>query len=140
MLWYRESPQDKTTHCRVDIILPSIIGLPNISSDCPTLMDGLAVVPFSVALLQALQAWNFGIESGKIDGDRHFRQVRDVEAMLKSSHIPSLRVERPWKDVALFDEAYQKATRSRLQRFCAQYPNYVEEWRLLGFPLVQKQK
>ncbi|KAG6917085.1 hypothetical protein DXG01_003974 [Tephrocybe rancida] len=139
---------------KVDILLPGVMHLPALHpNDLVWRYNNILpyksrppeplmpVIPFSVLLLQKLQAWN----SRRAAQEPHHRKkapvdVRDLEWMLDIGGPKHLLVwgAAVWRDRRLFDEEFERLSRERVCAFCVAYPQWTEVWKYLGFDVPQR--
>lgn len=133
ILIYREKPGRE---CKVDIVIPGIMHLPNISPDRLIWTDGLPLVPYQLLLLQKLQAWDdhrtarevVKREKSKVDAE-------DVKRLVNMSQGIRLRTikNKPWDDEELFTPEFMTLTLGRVKEFCVEYPECANGWKAMGF-------
>ncbi|KAJ3562384.1 hypothetical protein NP233_g9609 [Leucocoprinus birnbaumii] len=125
-------------HCKVDILLPGTIYLPNLLEPSRntqiTVIEGIPLVPFSLLLLHKLQGW----ADHEVSNEAHKRRKRvqdaaDVRRLLAMDKwVRVLRETRPWKDKNLFCEEFQELTKVRVKAYCARFPKRRRPWEELG--------
>jgi hypothetical protein len=132
-LWYRQAYLGPT--CKVDVLIPGTMHLPNLPPTHSILIDGVPLVPFSLLLLHKLQGWDDhrlaeeAYKRGKLPQDAaDIRRLLGMEVLVKE-----LVKSKPWADRVLFSEEFEELTRRRVKDYCAEYPKYVRRWRGLGF-------
>ncbi|KAM6501388.1 hypothetical protein JOM56_004402 [Amanita muscaria] len=138
ILWYKRplGIQCSINECKVDIVLPGILHLPNLRLDQLRVdeIHHLPVIPFSLLLLQKLQAWDDRVNA--VEPYKRARQVldaSDVQALLSLPQVVSLRFSRPWNDESLFSKEFQAKTKERVKKYSIAFPTQAQPWRLLGF-------
>ncbi|KAF7984500.1 hypothetical protein HWV62_13645 [Athelia sp. TMB] len=134
-LWYRGAPDPRHTHFRIDIRVPAMVSLPKLKPAHVVETNGILAVPFAIALIEALHIWDFecmraGEKSG---GPDCLRRADDVQRLLKSRHILTWREAMPWRGNKLFTDTYRETVEQKVRRFCAAYPDFTRDWKLLGF-------
>lgn len=133
VLWYRQYYLGPG--CKVDVLLPGTMHLPNLPPSSAVLIDGVPLVPFSLLLLHKLQGW----DDHRIAEEAHKRRklpqdAGDIKRLLgMDDKVGELGEERPWSDRALFSEEFEELTRRRVREYCESYPQHVKRWRVLGF-------
>ncbi|KAG6896081.1 hypothetical protein C0992_010455 [Termitomyces sp. T32_za158] len=119
ILWYRlndDPVQTDKTSCKVDLLLPGTMNLPNLPSSLIHWDEGLPLVPFSLLLLQKLQAWDDHRKSkDPIKWQRQRTDMEDLDGLTSLSAIQLLRYSRPWSDTTLFNREFQKLTKERVR-------------------------
>ncbi|KAG6917084.1 hypothetical protein DXG01_003973 [Tephrocybe rancida] len=149
VLYFRPTPTAKPTphqSSKVDILLPGVMHLPALRPGGVSWRDlggndgqpepSVPVVPFSVLLLQKLQAW----DDHRSAEEEHYRKkapvdVEDLQWMLRVGVARYVRGAgaATWRDRALFDEEFEGLSRERVRAFCAVYPRWTGVWRGMGF-------
>ncbi|KAF5352418.1 hypothetical protein D9756_006297 [Leucocoprinus leucothites] len=128
-------------YCKVDILTPGIMNLPNIPHPSPrkhiTTISGIPLVPFSLLLALKLQAWSDHLVAREeYQRIKHVQDATDVGQLLDMKEkVAELRRARPWHDSELFSEELQELTRMRVKNYCKQYPHRAVAWRSLGFEI-----
>lgn len=133
VLWFRSSSGGR--HCKVDILIPGIMHLPNLLPKMIRWIDRIPLVPFSVLLLQKLQGWDDHrnmTETHK--NQKQHSDAADIRWMLElQSEMAALRGLKPWDDVQLFDKEFQLLSQRRVVEYCAKFPDRDKAWQSLGF-------
>ena len=134
-LWYRGSADERHTHFRIDIRVPAMVSLPKLKPKHVLDTSGILTVPFAIALIEALHIWDFECMRAGEKSDRpdYHRRAHDVQRMLKSRHVLTLRDAMPWRGNTLFTDTYRETVEQKIHRFCGAYPDFTEDWKLLGF-------
>lgn len=137
MLYYRLTDsmagQTPCTSCKVDIVFPGTLHLPNLPLTQIWWDDALPLVPFSVLLLQKLQGWDdHRTSSDKLKKLRQQTDAQDVQGLLKLSMCVALRFTQPWGDRRLFSAEFERLSRIRVKEFCSAFTEEVD-WISLGF-------
>lgn len=133
VLWFRQYYLGPG--CKVDVLLPGTMHLPNLPPSSAVLVDGVPLVPFSLLLLHKLQGW----DDHRIAEEAHKRRklpqdAGDIKRLLgMEEKVGELGAARPWSDRALFSEEFEELTRRRVREYCEAYPKHVKRWRVLGF-------
>ncbi|KAG6888857.1 hypothetical protein C0995_005278 [Termitomyces sp. Mi166 len=118
ILWYRLTnypAQTAKTSCKVDLLLPGVMNLPNFPPSLIHWDEGLPLVPFSLLLLQKLQAWDDHRRSrDPIKWQRQRTDMEDLDGLTGLSAFDLLKLSRPWSDTILFSPEFQKMTVERV--------------------------
>jgi len=157
ILYYRKSYLG--TWCKVDILIPGIMNLPNIPPPLTALrstrstndiraprgtrnhlttVSGIPLVPFSLLLLLKLQAWaDHRVAPELFKREKQFQDASDVQHLLQTEGLmKELRRTQPWSDTELFSKEFQQLTKERVKRYCNEYPRRAALWQRLGFKTV----
>lgn len=156
ILYYRKSYPG--TWCKVDILVPGIMNLPNIPSalpvlrsaviddarasrgtrNCLTTPSDIPVVPFSLLLLLKLQAWaDHRVATELYKRVKQHQDASDVQLLLQSKGlIKELSRTQPWRDASLFSQEFQRLSKERVKSYCNEYPVRAALWQRLGFKTV----
>jgi hypothetical protein len=120
---------------KVDILLPGIMHLPALPENRIVQQDGLPVVPFSLLLLQKLQAWSDRKDSeNKYHRSKAQVDIRDLGTLFLRKHeLEALEWLKPWSDRDLFSEQFEASSRARVKEFCVALPKRADSWKRLGF-------
>ncbi len=122
--------------CKIDILIPGILHLPTIPRSQITRLDGLPVVPFSLLVLQKLQAWDDHLQLRWKDPKRYAKaaiDARDLQNLLSlDKHVAPLKVSRPWDDPVLFSQEFQDLSKRRVRDFCNHFPEFQNDFESLG--------
>lgn len=129
-LWYRQHPKDKALHCQINIVVPGIQDLPAISADRISIVDGLPLIPVSIALFHLLVQWD-KTPSGK----REHHYESGIRNLLASSHMDGLHIQRPWRELGLFTLETQETLTRTVQHFCDTFPDVAASFHHLGLPV-----
>lgn len=122
------------TSCKVDLVFPGTLQLPDLPKAHINWDEGLPLIPFSLLLLQKLQGWyHHRISEEELKRLKQRTDAKDVEGLLELSGTVSLQSSRPWSDRKLFSEELEELSRQRVRLYCSMYPEWTEIWRLLGF-------
>lgn len=117
--------------------MPGIMSLPSLSTQDIINRSGLPVIPYSLLLLQKLQAW----DDHRLSKEERYKKkvpidAKDVMWLLTSTnvsdHIPKGSSDY-WSNRAFFSEAFEMASRKRVKEFCSINTNSHELWSQLGF-------
>ncbi|KAJ2927046.1 hypothetical protein H1R20_g10050, partial [Candolleomyces eurysporus] len=112
VLWYRQSYLGPT--CKVDVLIPGTMHLPNLSPTLSKWIDNVPLVPFSLLLLHKLQGWD---DHRLAEEDHKRRKMPQDAADIKR----------------LLGMEFEELTKRRVKDYCAEYPKHVQKWRELGF-------
>ncbi|KAG6888856.1 hypothetical protein C0995_005277 [Termitomyces sp. Mi166 len=138
-LWYRltnDPARTTTAACKVDLLLPGVMNLPNLPPSLFHWDEGLPLVPFSLLLLQKLQAWDDHRRSrDPIKWQRQRIDMEDVNGLTGLSAFVPLKFSRPWSDTTLFSPEFQELTKERVIDYCTSFPSSVSAWKSLGFEI-----
>lgn len=139
-LWYRGSRKESQTHFQINIRVPAMIGVPDLMPRDIKEINNILLVPFILVLMHALDLWDFealrgGGRADSPDCERRERWAYDVHRMLKSNHVLSSRNELSHRGATYLDDGHREDMRQKIHRFCGIYPDFAEEWKLLGFEL-----
>ncbi|TFK59800.1 hypothetical protein BDN72DRAFT_905536 [Pluteus cervinus] len=132
ILMFRQKPDGY--ECKVDIVIPGIMYLPNLSPTLLTWMDRLPLIPYELLLLHKLQAWDDhrkAVDQWK--KDKQYVDAEDVKQLMRLSYGLRLRTHKPWNNPEIFIEEFCVLTLERVKDFCVAYPECREGWKLLGF-------
>ncbi|KZP30740.1 hypothetical protein FIBSPDRAFT_1037998 [Athelia psychrophila] len=130
-LWYRGRPNDKASHCQIIIIVPGMQDLPGISVDRISLVDGLPLIPIPIVLFQLLVQW----ERKTQNGTKEYQYTSDIRAILASSHMENINIQRPWREPGLFGAETQQILGDSIQRYCGIFPKATGAFGRLGLPV-----
>jgi hypothetical protein len=122
--------------CKVDILVPGIMHLPALSPTHIQKLGGLPLLPFSVLMLQKLQAWDDHRNLRWTEPKKYAKSAidaRDLQHLLTlTDHVVPLRVSKPWRDLVLFGEEFQNLSFRRARDFCSLFPECKHDFELLG--------
>ncbi|KAG6899568.1 hypothetical protein C0993_009180 [Termitomyces sp. T159_Od127] len=139
ILWYRltnDPVQNAKTSCKIDLLLPGVMNLPNMPPSLIHWDEGLPLVPFSLLLLQKLQAWDDHRKSkDPIKWQRQRTDMEDLDGLTGLSALELLKSSQPWSDATLFNLEFQKLTKERVINYCASFPRSVPIWTSIGFKI-----
>ncbi|KNZ76797.1 hypothetical protein J132_08708 [Termitomyces sp. J132] len=137
ILWYRltDGPiQTTKTSCKIDLLLPGVMNFPNFPPSLIHWDEGLPLIPFSLLLLQKLQAWDDHRRSkNAIEWQRQRTDMEDLVGLTGLSAFVPLTYSRPWSNTTLFSPEFQKLTKERVNDYCTLFPSSASAWRSLGF-------
>ncbi|KAH0578364.1 hypothetical protein H2248_003978 [Termitomyces sp. 'cryptogamus'] len=137
ILWYRltNAPaQTAQTACKIDLLLPGTLNLPNFPPSLIHWDEGLPLVPFSLLLVQKLQAWDDHRRSrNPIKWQRQRTDMEDLDGLTCLSSFDSLKSSQPWSDTTLFSPEFQKLTKERVINYCTSFPSSAPAWTSIGF-------
>ncbi|KAG6916250.1 hypothetical protein DXG01_007707 [Tephrocybe rancida] len=143
VLYYRltnNPAQTAKTSCKIDLLLPGVMNLPNFSPSRIHWDEGLPLVPFSLLLLQKLQAWDEHRRSkDPIKWQRQRTDMEDLDGLTALSVCTPLKHERPWSDETLFTSEFQRLSKQRVLTFCAAFPGSASSWSSLGFEIDNRE-
>ncbi|KAI0684750.1 hypothetical protein BC835DRAFT_1292300 [Cytidiella melzeri] len=132
-LGYSYTPYDS---CKVDILVPGIMNIPDVPSQHIITIEGYPVMPMIPLLLLKLQAWtDHRAADKKYLRDKQHQDVRDIEQMLE---IAVRRGEKINSVVAWVPVDFLAAARSRVKEFLAQiFPRRQELWQAIGYKFAK---
>jgi hypothetical protein len=122
---------------KIDLVLPGTMHLPVLPIESIAWNGDLPVIPFSVLLLQKLQAWDDHLTARE---RRYTRKVpvdvADIRWMLSSGRfIEHLKITQPWSDRRLFSDEFFLLSMERVKDFCFAFPEHSTTWEELGFEM-----
>lgn len=129
-LWYRQQPKDKASHCLITIAVPGMHDLPGFSANRISFVDGLPLIPISIALFHLLVQW----EKTQI-GSRERQCTFDIITILTSSYMDALIIQRPWREPGLFNAEMQRSLTDVVLRYCHTFPETATSFHRLGLPM-----
>jgi hypothetical protein len=139
ILWYRRYYLG--AECKVDILVPGTMHLPCLPCSRVTYLEGIPVAPFSLLLLQKLQAWDDHCKAE--DAHKKAKRLQDAGDVkrLMALKVPMRTLlgagHGVWEDEVLFSEEFINLTRERVRSYVDAFPDRTEEWRALGFLLEE---
>ncbi|TFK23564.1 hypothetical protein FA15DRAFT_670386 [Coprinopsis marcescibilis] len=124
--------------CKVDVLLPGVMSLPYLNEGEVNEVEGLPVVPVLVLLLQKLQEWevHFRCVTEPDKFKKHMVDMGDIKELLGRVVEMPVRLFRPWSERESLGQDFVNASKVRVKRFCAKFPETVPHWEGLGFELV----
>ncbi|KDQ19265.1 hypothetical protein BOTBODRAFT_102682 [Botryobasidium botryosum FD-172 SS1] len=127
VLWYRLSPYKS---CKVDLLQPGIMNIPDISTIHIRHIAGLPLMPFSIVLLLKLQAWT----DHQIATESHLRMKQYTDSADIDRLLPLAcgRNMKPCEE-AYIPESFISAAKDRVRQYVTRFPTSAEHWRALGF-------
>jgi len=125
--------------CKVDILAPGTMHLPHLPTTYIHWVDEIPLVPFSLLLVQKLQAWD-----DNRNAEEPFRQYRqhkdakDVKKLLGLKEFVEVLTQRSdgWANTELFSEEFQELTKGRVKDFTRAFSSSAKQWKSLGFHLA----
>ncbi|TFK18598.1 hypothetical protein FA15DRAFT_675147 [Coprinopsis marcescibilis] len=130
-------PNFKKRFCKVDVVLPGPMNLPYLSEGQVNEVEGLPVVPVLVLLLHKLQGWEDRLKSAEMHKFRqHIANVEDIKDLLGRVGEMPVKMFRPWSERELLGEGFVDASKARVKRFCARFPETAIHWEGLGFEVA----
>ncbi|KAG6849239.1 hypothetical protein H0H93_010255 [Arthromyces matolae] len=137
ILWYRltdDPTQTVQTSCKVDILLPGVMHLPNIQPSLIHWDEGFPLIPFSLLLLQKLQAWDDHRHSkDPVKWQRQRTDMEDLKNLFELSVFHPLKESLPWTDAKLFSLEFQRLTKERVVAYVNAFPDSAPAWISIGF-------
>lgn len=120
---------------KIDLVLPGTMNLPALPLESIAWNGDLPVVPYSVLLLQKLQAWDDHLKALE---RRYTRKVpvdvEDVRWLLSPGRFMDyLKLTQPWNNRRLFSDIFLLLSMERVKDFCFAFPEHSTPWRELGF-------
>lgn len=125
--------------CKVDILAPGTMHLPHLRTTYIHWVDGMSLVPFSLLLVQKLQAWD-----DNRNAEEPFRQYRqhkdakDVKKLLQLKDFVEVLTQigsDGWANTDLFSEEFQELTKERVKGYVRAFSSTALQWRSVGFHL-----
>lgn len=138
VLWYSLSARISryplpTIDCKVDILIPGVLNIPNVPIPRVLTLSGLPVMPLVPQLLLKLQGWSDHRASHRSDmQDKQYVDIRDIDALLVIALEKGARVKGGEEDDWI-PESMIALARTRLRsytRFASRYS--AGKWRELG--------
>ncbi|KAI0943081.1 hypothetical protein AcV7_002323 [Taiwanofungus camphoratus] len=117
--------------CKVDILLPGVLNIPNVPAARLRSIKGHPVMPFLPLLLLKLQAWTDHQIARRLDLQRKQHvDVRDIDALLIIAARRGTRVENyhSWLGLLFLD-----AGQRRVHQYITRFPNSAPRWKDIGF-------
>ncbi|KZT63383.1 hypothetical protein DAEQUDRAFT_719496 [Daedalea quercina L-15889] len=134
ILWY-ELPSTRLgakRKCKVDILVPGILNIPNIPSLQVKRKSGLPVMPLLPLLLMKLQGWTDHRDSNRRDfREKQHVDVEDIEELLAitcntRTYISSNSLSWLLKD-------FVHGAQDRVYDYVEEFPETALQWETLGF-------
>ena len=126
--------------CKVDILAPGTMHLPHLRTTYIHWVDEIPLVPFSLLLVQKLQAWDDNRNAE--ESFRQYRQHKDAKDVKKLLGLKEF-VEAltqigsdGWANTELFSEEFQALTKERVKGYVTVFSSSAKYWRSLGFHLA----
>lgn len=155
ILYYRTTPSGPP--CKVDILVPGTMYLPNIPPPQPypgtsrqsgpstsadagshnyiTSIASIPLVPFSLLLLHKLQGW--ADHRSSLEKHKKRKEPQDAADVRRLLEMDSLAADsarmKPWANPELFCEEFQQLTKGRVKEYCRVFPGRATSWQVLGF-------
>lgn len=136
VLWYRldeyliSSYSRNRRSCKVDILIPGIMNIPDVPLNKVVLLKGLPAMPLIGLIMLKLQAWEDHRNHNKNYMQvKQFTDVSDLEALLPIA----IRDGRSVDTESWIPASFVTAARERVLRFLASYPAQSQNWRRIGF-------
>lgn len=118
--------------CKVDVLTPGIMNIPDIIQERIFHTRFIPVMPFIPLLLLKLQAWSDHRNSDRFDmRQKQYTDVSDIKRLLEVG----LRDRKGLKDADWLPELFIEAAKGRVTSFCSNHPESAEHWRAIGFPV-----
>lgn len=126
--------------CKVDILVPGTMHLPQLGTTYIRWVDKIPLVPFSLLLVHKLQGWddNRNAEDA-FRRSRQHKDAKDVKKLLGLKDFMGVLFQTGsdgWADTELFSEEFQALTRERVKSYARAFPPSAKNWRLLGFHIA----
>lgn len=137
------------TSCKVDILLPGVMGLPALPTSMITQRSSLPLVPFPFLLLHKLQGWTdhraatearyrakVGVDGRDLEWCVSPRTVKEdllKYVINKNNGTRKERWKEMWSDRRMFSEEFEKVSKVRAEEFCQVYTGLRGAWRAIGF-------
>lgn len=134
VLWcsLRPSRRGNPRTCKVDILIPGILNLPTVPHRREKIIDNLPVMPLIPLLLLKLQGWEHHRDSNRADQrDKQHVDVGDIGELLEIAVNRNQKITQAnlkWMPRSLIRDAQE-----RVYEFCREYPNYEDDWEMVGF-------
>ncbi|KAF9531266.1 hypothetical protein CPB83DRAFT_849663 [Crepidotus variabilis] len=99
-------------------------------------IDTYPVIPFSVLLLQKLQAWDDRQKKCKYmkQYEKRLVDLQDLNSLFRlGEYMTVLRSSKPWRDRELFSADFHKISKRRVRELCRLYPEFAGRFRSIGF-------
>lgn len=120
--------------CKLDVLIPGVLSIPNVPPERIVHIDGLPVLPFMTLLLMKLQGWSDHRASGRSDmWEKQYVDVRDINQMLG---IAATRGEDVNKETWL-PKDFLDVARARVVRFVEHFRQSTR-WERIGFEVVSE--
>jgi hypothetical protein len=132
VLWYRVHEIGYFVNCKVDLLFPGILDIPNIpvSEIDRTNVHNIPCIPLSPLLLLKLQGW---IHHGESDRDYVRRKqpadVLDINDLLRICRQKGIRP----RDDPYLSIAFKTTSESRVMEYVEEYPYSAIAWTELGY-------
>ncbi|KAF8984617.1 hypothetical protein BDQ17DRAFT_1260693, partial [Cyathus striatus] len=161
ILWFRRPTERKTgginkkAECKVDILIPGIMNLPDLgekrlrTTDTDTSVVTLPVLPFPIILLQKLQGWSdHRVASEPYKMEKQAQDAEDVKCLLELQHEMSCLVSSSplssssrnvWSNSTWFSEELQVVNGRRVRLYCYYFPEMSGQWARLGFEVMPRE-
>jgi hypothetical protein len=134
ILWYSLHPLRSGRRCKVDILVPGLLDIPQMPLSritYTTVMPNVPTMPLLAVILLKLKGWDdHRHEDNQDKYEKQFVDVEDIDELLEiaiEEHDCHLKTEK-WMPGWFKDNA-----RSRVKDFIVDYPDTAERWEELGF-------
>jgi hypothetical protein len=127
------------TACKINIVFPGTMNLPNLPLITVDWDEGLPLVPFSLLLLLKLQEWDDHRPSGQEFTDLEQRSdMEDVMMLLRLSKAREACGYLAWIDKRVLSWDFMNLSEERIERFSHDFPESKELWLAIGLGSICK--
>ncbi|KAH9846738.1 hypothetical protein C2E23DRAFT_851723 [Lenzites betulinus] len=134
VLWYRLRPSRRGNprSCKVDILVPGVLDIPDVPRRRLRWIDGLPVMPLVPLILLKLQGWRDHRDSYREDQqEKQHVDVQDLDQLLQ---IAIDRGQTVWQDnLSWLPSELIHNAQSMVYEFIANISGFDEDWETLGF-------
>ncbi|KAI1786246.1 hypothetical protein LXA43DRAFT_1034788 [Ganoderma leucocontextum] len=137
VLWYRlsntTSPRP-SVDCKVDILIPGVLNIPNVPLEHVRTLSGLPVMPMIPQLLLKVQGWSDHRASHRSDMQlKQSVDIEDIDQLLAIAVDEGASVRAP--ECGWLPESMTGVARTRLWLYTLRSAKTKDQWKKLGFEL-----
>lgn len=118
--------------CKVDILVPGVLNIPNVPRRRIKMISGLPVMPLIPLLLLKLQGWSDHRDSRRADmQEKQYVDAEDIQELLE---IAVERGQQVWQDnLSWMPRSLVWDSEVRVEEFREEYPESMMDWEAIGF-------
>ncbi|KAI0325837.1 hypothetical protein GY45DRAFT_1329788 [Cubamyces sp. BRFM 1775] len=133
VLWCRlRSSGRRRRKCKVDILVPPTLNIPNVPGRRIKIISDLPVMPLIPLLLLKLQGWYDHRESHREDmQEKQYVDVDDISELLQIAIDRGQDVRQD--NLGWLPERMREDAQGHVWDFVEEYPNMADNWTMVGF-------
>lgn len=130
VLWYRLGSY--AGRCKVDVLQPGIMNIPNVPIQHIETIKGLPVMPLTLLLFMKLQAW-----TDHRDSSKHYMRSKQYTDLVDISKLLDIAVERGevmGHSAKWMPEEFVRSAVGRMKEHITLLPDAkAKQWRIIGY-------